>query len=62
MKAKLKCIEVGTCTNGLHFLFGMKQLIGKEFTVEKISQLRVSPEGQEGMNAFLEKRKPQWKR
>ena len=35
MKTKLKCIEVGTCTNGLHFLFGMKQLIGKEFTVEK---------------------------
>jgi methylglutaconyl-CoA hydratase len=34
----------------------------KEFCVEKISELRVSPEGQEGMNAFLEKRKPQWKR
>jgi methylglutaconyl-CoA hydratase len=34
----------------------------KEFTVEKISELRVSPEGQEGINAFLEKRKPNWKR
>ena len=34
----------------------------KEFTVEKISELRVSEEGQEGMNAFLEKRKPKWER
>ena len=34
----------------------------KEYTVEKIAELRVSPEGQEGINAFLEKRKPRWKR
>jgi methylglutaconyl-CoA hydratase len=34
----------------------------KEFTVEKISELRVSDEGQEGITAFLEKRKPNWKR
>ena len=34
----------------------------KEFTVEKIAELRVSKEGQEGINAFLEKRKPNWKR
>ncbi len=34
----------------------------KELTVEKISELRVSPEGQEGITAFLEKRKPNWKR
>jgi methylglutaconyl-CoA hydratase len=34
----------------------------KEFTVEKISELRVSNEGQEGINAFLQKRKPNWKR
>ena len=33
----------------------------KEFTVEKISELRVSEEGQEGINAFLEKRKPKWR-
>jgi len=32
----------------------------KEFTVEKISELRISKEGQEGINAFLEKRKPSW--
>ncbi len=34
----------------------------KDFTVEKISQLRISQEGQEGITAFLEKRKPNWKR
>jgi methylglutaconyl-CoA hydratase len=32
----------------------------KEHTVEKISELRVSDEGQEGIKAFLEKRKPKW--
>lgn len=29
-------------------------------TVEKIAELRISNEGQEGINAFLEKRKAQW--
>jgi methylglutaconyl-CoA hydratase len=32
----------------------------KEHTVKKISELRVSDEGQEGINAFLEKRKTKW--
>ena len=32
----------------------------KEFTVEKIAELRTSDEGQEGINAFLEKRKTKW--
>jgi methylglutaconyl-CoA hydratase len=32
----------------------------KKFTVEKISELRVSDEGQEGINAFLEKKKTKW--
>jgi len=32
----------------------------KPFTAEMIAGLRVSDEGQEGMNAFLEKRKPKW--
>ena len=31
-----------------------------EYTVSLITQLRESPEGQEGMKAFLEKRKPDW--
>lgn len=32
----------------------------KKFTAEVIAQLRISDEGQEGMNAFLEKRRPNW--
>lgn len=32
----------------------------KRYTAEMIAGLRVSPEGQEGMAAFLEKRKPKW--
>lgn len=34
----------------------------KEHTVKKISELRISEEGQEGINAFLEKRKSKWSR
>ncbi|ROL60084.1 enoyl-CoA hydratase/isomerase family protein [Bacteroidetes/Chlorobi group bacterium ChocPot_Mid] len=30
------------------------------YTAKLIANLRLSPEGQEGMNAFLEKRKPNW--
>jgi len=32
----------------------------KEYTARIIAELRISPEGQEGMAAFLEKRKPIW--
>jgi len=32
----------------------------QRYTVERISDMRVSAEGQEGMRAFLEKRKPSW--
>ena len=32
----------------------------KEHTIKKIAELRVSEEGQEGINAFLEKRKTKW--
>ncbi len=32
----------------------------KEFTVKKIAELRISSEGQEGISAFLEKRKTKW--
>jgi len=32
----------------------------KEFTARMIADLRISKEGQEGMNSFLEKRKPNW--
>jgi methylglutaconyl-CoA hydratase len=32
----------------------------KNLSIETIARLRVSPEGQEGLNAFLQKRIPQW--
>lgn len=32
----------------------------REMTVERIAGIRVSDEGQEGMRAFLERRKPNW--
>ena len=32
----------------------------QRYTVERIADVRTSPEGQEGMRAFLEKRKPSW--
>lgn len=37
--------------------YGQKAI---DFTVESIARVRVSPEGQEGLAAFLEKRKPDW--
>ena len=32
----------------------------QRYTVERIADVRISAEGQEGMRAFLEKRKPNW--
>jgi methylglutaconyl-CoA hydratase len=32
----------------------------RRYTAETLARLRVSPEGQEGMQAFLEKRSPKW--
>jgi methylglutaconyl-CoA hydratase len=34
----------------------------QRYTVERIADLRTSAEGQEGLRAFLEKRKPDWAR
>jgi methylglutaconyl-CoA hydratase len=33
----------------------------RDYLIEKIAQIRTSPEGREGLNAFLEKRSPNWK-
>jgi methylglutaconyl-CoA hydratase len=32
----------------------------RDFVTNQIARIRVSPEGQEGLNAFLNKRKPSW--
>ena len=65
-----KYIEILT-TSGPHAITEVKHLINnlrimdlksyKNHTVEKIAELRISSEGQEGINAFLEKRKPKWR-
>ncbi len=39
---------------------GMSFDEARRYTAEIIARLRVSAEGQEGMAAFLEKRKPRW--
>lgn len=53
--------------NGPKAIQAIKQLLKKPIepalakkTVELIAKLRTSPEGQEGLAAFLEKRKPSW--
>lgn len=33
----------------------------KEYTIDLIAEMRTSPEGQEGIGAFLEKRRPSWR-
>ena len=57
-------------SSGQNAIFEVKKLVDayekmhldkyKEHTVKKISELRVSDEGQEGIKAFLEKRKSKW--
>lgn len=44
----------------LHRVPGMPFEEAKEYTAAMIAALRVSAEGQEGMAAFLERRKPKW--
>ena len=55
--------------NGPNAITASKQLVARaapsepawiEWTAERIADLRSSAEGQEGLKAFLEKRKPAW--
>jgi methylglutaconyl-CoA hydratase len=39
---------------------GLQEDLVREITIDTIARLRVSAEGQEGLGAFLEKRKPSW--
>jgi len=41
---------------------GMDLKTAYDYTAEVIARLRVSPEAQEGMKAFLEKREPAWRK
>jgi methylglutaconyl-CoA hydratase len=51
---------IARCKELLQKVPGMGLDEAKSYTAEMIAGLRVSPEGQEGMAAFLEKRKPKW--
>jgi methylglutaconyl-CoA hydratase len=48
------------CKELIEKVSGMDLDGAKRYTAEVIASLRMSPEGQEGMAAFLEKRKPNW--
>ena len=44
----------------IHMVPGMDASEAREYTLTKIAERRASFEGQEGMRAFLDKRKPDW--
>lgn len=51
---------IKSCKELLRRVSEMSTEQAKKYTAEVIAQLRISEEGQEGMNAFLEKRRPKW--
>lgn len=70
LDAKVEAIVSSLLSSGPEALAKAKELItrvpgmsfeeAKRYTAEMIAGLRTSAEGQEGMAAFLEKRKPKW--
>ncbi len=72
LEIELEKIKEQILSNGPNAVRATKELIGHlvceqhnmvetlDYTSKMISELRVSPEGQEGMASFLEKRKPNW--
>ena len=51
---------IGVCKDLLHNIANQNMDQAEKYTAEVIANLRKSPEGQEGMDAFLNKRKPKW--
>jgi methylglutaconyl-CoA hydratase len=51
---------LAVCKDLLDNVYGMPLEEAKGYTAKVIAEVRVSDEGQEGMSAFLEKRKPRW--
>ena len=51
---------IAMCKELLKNVPGMNFDEAKTYTAEMIASMRIGDEGQEGMNAFLEKRKPKW--
>lgn len=72
LEKKVEEVVALLLTSGPEALVSCKELIqrvptmsfeeAKEYTARMIANLRVSEEGQEGMSAFLEKRKPKWEK
>lgn len=58
----LKCgpEAVRTAKSAIASLAGLPPERRVDFAVETLTRLRSSPEGQEGLSAFLEKREPKW--
>ena len=52
---------LAVCKQLLENVPGMHLDEAKGYTADIIAKLRISDEGQEGMNAFLEKRRPEWR-
>jgi methylglutaconyl-CoA hydratase len=44
----------------IHDLNGLGDDALRRVTAERIAELRTAPEGQEGLRAFLDKRRPGW--
>jgi methylglutaconyl-CoA hydratase len=51
---------IAMCKELLKKVPGMSFDEAKTYTADMIASMRIGDEGQEGMNAFLEKRKPKW--
>jgi methylglutaconyl-CoA hydratase len=51
---------LAVCKALLHNIADQNMDDAEKYTAEVIANLRKSPEGQEGMDAFLNKRKPNW--
>ena len=70
LDATVEAIATSLLSSGPEALAKAKELItrvpgmsfeeAKRYTAEMIADLRTSAEAQEGMTAFLEKRKPKW--
>ncbi len=52
---------LSVCKQFLEKIPGMNLEEAMDYTADGIAKLRISQEGQEGMNAFLEKRRPSWR-
>ncbi|SDE05283.1 enoyl-CoA hydratase-related protein [Niabella drilacis] len=52
--------SIAACKQLLHYLSAKELEASVPYTIEAIARARSSAEGQEGMQAFFEKRKPDW--